>query len=91
MEEFPQYDLYSFSRNKIAANQITDEYCDNHCIIILKGNKLISYNRSTPDVIIKEGVINTVDFLPEDIEILKNGIEVTSQNELLEYFESLSS
>ena len=86
-----EYDIYSYTDTKIFANEVLTANCNNHYIIILKGRKLISYNKNTPTIIEREAYLNLNDFLEDDIEILKNGIEVASKTELLEYFEGFAS
>lgn len=88
--EYTEYDIYSFTDTKIFANEVLTSHCNNHFIIILKGNKLISYNKNTPLIIEREVFLNLNDFYKDDIEILKNGIEVSSKTELLEYFEGFA-
>ncbi len=90
-EENPDYDIYDYTNNIIYANHFISELCDHHYIIALNGSRLISYNKKTPDVIEKEITVNLRELFSEDIEILKRGIEVSSKNELLEYFEGFAS
>lgn len=88
--EYGEYDIYNFTDTKIFANEIISSHCNNHFVIILKGNKLISYNKNTPTILEREVVLNLNDFLKDDLEILKNGIEVSSETELIEYFENFA-
>ena len=90
-EENPDYDIYDYTDNIIYANHFVSEPCDHHYMIILNGTRLISYNKKTPHIIEKETHVNLRELFSEDIEILKRGIEVSSKNELLEYFEGFSS
>lgn len=90
-KENPRYNIYEYNDFSIYANEIIEEICDNHFIIKLNGNKLISFNKKTPDIIEKEKNLNLKEFLQDDIEILKNGIEFFSKTELLEFFENFAS
>lgn len=87
----PRYDIYNYNDFSIYANEFIGEICNNHFIIKLNGNNLISYNKKTPDVIEKEKKLNLKEFLKDDIEILRNGIEFSSKTELLEFFENFAS
>lgn len=83
--EITLYDDFS-----ISATELYDTQCENHYIIKLKGNKLISYNKNEPDIIIKETTLNLMEFQKSDADILKNGIEVGSKEELLEFYEDFA-
>lgn len=85
-----EYDIYTYNDFSISANKTLDRECGNHYIIKLEGNKLKSYNKQTPDITEKEITINLREFFEEDIEILKNGIEVGSKTELLEFYEDFA-
>ena len=89
--ENPSYDIYDYTDFSIYATREVDEFCDNHFIIRLNGNKLSAYNKKTPDVTEKETVLNLREYSKEDLEILKNGIELSSKTELLEFFENFAS
>ena len=88
--ENPEYIVTSYNDFSISAMKVYDKHCDNHYIIKLQGNKLISYSKNSPDITIKEIKINLMEYPDEDIEILKNGIEVGSKEEMLEFFEDFA-
>lgn len=88
--ENPEYIVTSYNDFSISAMKVYDKHCDNHYIIKLQGNKLISYSKNSPDITIKEIKINLMEYPHEDIEILKNGIEVGSKEEMLEFFEDFA-
>lgn len=83
--EVTLYNDFSISATELCGNQ-----CDNHYIIKLNGNKLISFNKNTPDLIVKETTLNLREFPESDVTILKNGIEVGSKDELLEFYEDFA-
>lgn len=88
--ENPEYTVTSYNDFSISAMKVFDKHCGNHYIIKLKGNKLMSYNKNSPDIIVKEIKMNLMEYPDEDIEILKNGIEVGSKEEMLEFFEDFA-
>ena len=88
--ENPDYIITSYNDFSISALKVCDRHCDNHYIIKLNGNKLTSFNKNSPDIIIKEIKMNLYEYPSEDIEILKNGIEVGSKEEMLEFFEDFA-
>lgn len=88
--ENPDYIITSYNDFSISALKVCDKHCDNHYIIKLNGNKLTSFNKNSPDITIKEIKMNLYEYPSEDIEILKNGIEVGSKEEMLEFFEDFA-
>lgn len=89
-KENPDYIITSYNDFSVSALKVYDKHCDNHYIIKLNGTKLISFNKNSPDVTIKEIKMNLAEYPSEDIEILKNGIEVGSKEEMLEFFEDFA-
>lgn len=89
-KENPELSVTSYNEWSINAEKINNKECNNHYIIKLKNGKVISYNKNIPDITIKETSINLQEYLKEDIEILKNGIEVGSKEEMLEFFEDFA-
>lgn len=85
-----EYEIISYDNSSITAIMYTKTECDSHFIIKLNGNTLIAYNKLKPQEIIKKADINLYEYYEEDIKILSNGIEVTSTNELLEFFEDFA-
>ena len=84
---YPEYEIINYNEYEISANKYVPQICENHYMIVLSGNEIISYNKNSPDKIEKKIKINLNEFLKEDIEILKGGIEVGSKSEMLEFLE----
>ena len=84
------YEITDYSSHSITATKYINDECDSHYIIKLKGKTLMAYNKKNPQEIIKKTDINLFEYYEEDIRILNNGIEVTSMNELLEFFEDFA-
>lgn len=89
-KENPELNITSYNDFSINAEQLIENECNNHYVIKLKNGKITSYNKSIPDITVKEITINLQEYLKEDIEILKNGIEVGSKEEMLEFFEDFA-
>ncbi len=90
-KENPSLQINAYNDFSLSALKVINEVCDNHYIITLSENHLISYKKSEPDKIIKKSSINLNEFLEEDTEILKSGIEVGSKDEMLEFFEDFAN
>lgn len=84
---YPEYEIINYNEFEISANHYVPQICGNHYMIVLSGNEIISYNKNSPEKIEKKIKINMNEFLKEDIEILKGGIEVGSKSEMLEFLE----
>ncbi len=89
--QYPHIQINAYNDFSISSLKVTNEICDNHYIITLSGDNLISYKKSEPEKIIKKSAINLNEFLKEDTEILKGGIEVGSRDEMLEFFEDFAN
>ena len=89
--ENPDIEITAFNDFSISAHKTSSGSCDNHYIIMLSGNRLTAYKKDEPEKILKKLTISTNDFSKEDIEILKNGIEVGSFDEVLEFLEGFAN
>ncbi len=89
-EENPNIEVTGYNENSISAIRYSSMECDNHFIIILRGNSLVAYNKKDPSNVIKSIKINLIEYSSDDIAILKGGIEVNSQEEMLEFFEDFA-
>ncbi|MFR5684487.1 MAG: BofC C-terminal domain-containing protein [Clostridia bacterium] len=91
-EEYPEYEIKSFSKDEIILYQEKDEFCNEHYLVKEKdGNIAIYQIDEQKNQSLKEETQINVNFLPDtDKEYLKNGIQVFGKenlNKILEDFE----
>ena len=89
-EENPGYEFLDSTPQQLVANVIIAAQCDDHYIIQLSGETLTVYYKKSPGMVEREVPIHMETLYAEDIEILKNGIEVGSKTELLEFLEDFA-
>lgn len=90
-KENPSLQFNAYNDFSISAEKLINKVCDNHYMITLSKESLISYKKSEPGKIVKISPVNTREFSEEDMEILKSGIEVGSFDEMLEFFEDFAN
>lgn len=90
---YKDYDIISFSPNQIKLETRLDEKCPQHYILKDKeGRVTVFYQNPINNISIKKETNILVERLPQnDIERLKKGIEINSDEELAYFLEDLGS
>ena len=86
----PEWHIIKLTNELLSVEEKIDTECDNHFLVKLKGNKIQAFKKNNKNNVFKELQISTSALTSEDVSILTAGIDVSSEYELLEVFESFS-
>ena len=86
----PKWKLISFTKDLLTVEERVDIECGDHFVIKLQADKLQAFKRVEMNNPYMEMQISTATLTNEDINILTTGIDINSEYELLEVFESFS-
>ena len=89
-ELIPEWHILKLTEELLTVEEKIESECDSHFVVKLHKNRLQAYKSNDLVVIYKEMFISTNSLTKEDIEILTFGIDVSSEYEMLEIFESFS-
>lgn len=85
---YPKWRILNFNESFLVAEEKEGTECDDHFHLFLKDNTIIVTNSKDKTHIITEQTINLNLLTEEDQQILKAGIFINSEYELLEILES---
>ena len=91
LTEFNNIESVDFKNGKLTVTMNISTECMNHYTAKLYENTIRIFPSSNPTAIEKEIIINPDYFYKEELEELKNGISLNSQNEMLEFIENYQS
>lgn len=85
---YPEWTVLEFKSSFLSVEQKDGAECDDHFLLFLEDNTIIVTKSKDKNEIITEQKINLELLTEEDLEILRSGIFINSEYELLEILES---